>query len=719
MEMWRILLEGWLLIKHSLLLPENQHTPSCGGVDIPYPFGIGAGCFRKGFEIECINGGPVLAGTSLRVLKLSLDPDESQVMLPIGWECYNASDPIDTYNNWDYGETTMNNDGVYRISNTHNMLVVIGCNTMGYAASKPTKGSNYKYAYETGCISFCNNSASAQDGLCDGVGCCHVNIPPGLTDNYFNFHEYDHSAMMDYSPCDYAFLVDRNNYTFQRSDLKMNTNRTMPVWLDWAIRVNDSISDDILSCKQAAKTGQDACASAHSGCVNSTNGPGYNCKCSKGYEGNAYVVDGCTSPQNKKNSLEPVQTKTVIAARSFELSWITIKLARTAPQRGEADIDECADPAKYPCYGVCKDTQGWYGCECPAGYRSHDPRTEPCTQQFPLAAQISIGATGGILVLAFLAFFFVLRKEKQKARDFYRKNGGLTLEKARTIKIYTRDNLKPILKSSNLIGKGGFGEVYKGVVDGATVAVKKPNGRSVLEKEQFPNEVIILSQVSHKNIVRLLGCCLEVDNPMLVYEFIPKGSLEDNLHSADNEEILDLDVRLSILEESAQGLAYMHSQIHNKILHGDVKPANILLDENFSPKIADFGISRLLAKGKYHTANIIGDMSYMDPVYLQSGRLTDKSDVYSFGVVILELISRKSATHSENNSLVRSFLECQQKGKSMTELFDKEIATTGDLGFLNKLAEIALECLNLDADQRPSMTDVAGRLLMLHRSRNP
>ena len=319
--------------------------------------------------------------------------------------------------------------------------------------------------------------------------------------------------------------------------------------------------------------------------------------------------------------------------------------------------------------------------------------------------------------MAFLAFFFVLRKEKQKARDFYRKNGGLTLEKARTIKIYTRDNLKPILKSSNVIVKGGFGEVYKGVVDGVMVAVKKPNGRSVLEKEQFPNEVTILSQVSHKNIVRLIGCCLEVDNPMLVYEFISKGSLEDNLHSADNEKILDLDVRLSILEESAQGLAYMHSQIHNKILHGDVKPANILLDENISPKIADFGISRLLAKGKYHTANIIGDMSYMDPVYLQSGRLTDKSDVYSFGVVILELISGRRAIHSENNSLVKSFLEVHKEQKKATELFDKEIAIAEDLELLDSLAEMAVECLSLDVDQRPTMIEVAERLVNLSRSR--
>ncbi|VAH12241.1 unnamed protein product [Triticum turgidum subsp. durum] len=681
-QMWTALTTMLLLLAAAAAAATTTTTtrggclPSCGGVDIPYPFGIGPGCFREGFEIECINNGPVLAGTSLQVVKLTLDPDESQVMLPIGWQCYNATSTNDAVN-YSYAQTTMNKDGVYRISNTHNKLVVLGCNTVGFVASKRTEGGTDANAFNTGCMSYCNNSASAQDGLCDGVGCCHVSIPPGLTDNYFNFREYEHAAMMDYSPCDYAFLVDRNNYTFRRSDLKMDKNRTSLVWLDWAIRGNGSVSGDILSCKQAAKTDKYACVSTHSDCVDSTNGPGYNCKCSGGYEGDSYLPNGCTN------------------------------------------INECANTAKYSCYGVCSDIEGGYECECPAGYQSRDPRTERCTQKFPLAAQISVGAIGGILVLAFLAFFIVIRKEKQKAKDFYRKNGGLTLEKARTIKIYTRGNLKPVLKSSNVIGKGGFGEVYKGVVDGVIVAVKKPNGRSVLEKEQFPNEVTILSQVSHKNIVRLIGCCLEVDNPMLVYEFISKGSLEDNLHRADNKDLLDLDVRLSILEDSAHGLAYMHSQTHNTILHGDVKPANILLDENFSPKIADFGISRLITKGKEHTRNIIGDMSYMDPVYLQTGRLTDKSDVYSFGVVILELISRRRATHSDNNSVVRSFLECHQNGESMTELFDKEIATTEDLEFLYKLVDIAVDCLNLDADKRPSMTDVAGRLVALHRSRNP
>jgi hypothetical protein len=132
---------------------------------------------------------------------------------------------------------------MYRISNTHNMLVVVG-----YTASERTEGGSYSYTYFTGCMSYCNNSASAKDGLCAGVGCCHVNIPPGLTGNTFDFREYDHSAMTDYSPCDYVFLVDMTNYTFRRSDLLMDRNRTSAVWLDWAIRDNNTASGDVLSC---------------------------------------------------------------------------------------------------------------------------------------------------------------------------------------------------------------------------------------------------------------------------------------------------------------------------------------------------------------------------------------------------------------------------------------------------------------------------------------
>ncbi|KAF7076311.1 hypothetical protein CFC21_080981 [Triticum aestivum] len=290
-----------------------------------------------------------------------------------------------------------------------------------------------------------------------------------------------------------------------------------------------------------------------------------------------------------------------------------------------------------------------------------------------------------------------------------------TLEKSHNVKIFRKEELRPIMRSTNLIGRGGFGKVYKGVVDN-TLVVVKPISCSSLGNVAYENYVIGMCQVSHKNIARPIGCCLEADTTILVYELISNGSVDGILHDG-NRTALNLDVRLNIIAESAQGLAYLHSQAHTKILHGDLKPENILLDDNFIPKISDFGISPLIARYNEHTTNIIGDMTYMDPVYLQTGRLTEKSDVYSFGVVILEVISRKKATHSEHNSLVKSFLEVHKEGKKATELFDKEIAVTaGDFEILDRLAEIAVECINLDVDQRPTMTDVEDRLLMLNRS---
>uniref|UniRef100_A0A8R7Q9P5 non-specific serine/threonine protein kinase n=1 Tax=Triticum urartu TaxID=4572 RepID=A0A8R7Q9P5_TRIUA len=305
-----------------------------------------------------------------------------------------------------------------------------------------------------------------------------------------------------------------------------------------------------------------------------------------------------------------------------------------------------------------------------------------------------------------------------KGRRNFNRNTRHTLGKSHFIKIFRKEELKPIIRSANSIGRGAFGEVYKGFIDNTLVAVKIPINSSLLEHAQFHNQVINMSQVSHKNIVRLIGCCREADHPMLVFELVSNGTVNDILHGGNNAP-LKLDVRLTIVAESAQGLAYLHSQVRIKILHGDVKPANILLDENCMPKIAGFGISRLITGDKEHT-DIIGDMCYMDPVYLQTGRQTLKSDVYSFGIVILEVISRKKATHSDNNNLVSSFLEVHREGKKATELFDKEIAvTTGDLEVLDCLAEIAVECINLDVDQRPTMTDIAERLLILNRSRRP
>uniref|UniRef100_M8BVL9 Wall-associated receptor kinase 5 n=1 Tax=Aegilops tauschii TaxID=37682 RepID=M8BVL9_AEGTA len=276
---------------------------------------------------------------------------------------------------------------------------------------------------------------------------------------------------------------------------------------------------------------------------------------------------------------------------------------------------------------------------------------------------------------------------------------------------FRKGELKPFLKDKNLIGKGRYGEVYRGLVDDfAPVVVRKLISGTVPEDGGlFPNEVEIQCRVIHKNIVRLIGCCLEVDTPMLVYEFLSRGSLSDILHS--NKVSLNLDLRLSIAAKSSHGLAYMHSMASSSnILHGNFRPSNILLNDNFEPKISDFGMSRMAVP---HTGIVAGDMVYMDPVYLQTGVLTKQGDVYSFGVTILELVTRKRA-----NSLVRIFLENHKQGKKSTDLFDKQIAVTEDLELLDTLARIAVECLNHDEDLRPTMVDVAKRLSILNRSRN-
>ncbi|KAF8766042.1 hypothetical protein HU200_007887 [Digitaria exilis] len=476
-------------------------------------------------------------------------------------------------------------------------------------------------------------------------------------------------------------VVEKSWYNFSTPDLYGDRTlpgrfpRGVPVVLDFAI-----VEGVACPAKGQRPPPDYACVSNNSYCVNATVGQSgyalsYVCNCSEHYQGNPYIVNGCQ------------------------------------------DIDECKFPDLYYCAsnGICKNRLGGYDCPCKPGTKG-DGKLGHCAEKFPLVAKAIVGTTGCIFVIVVLSFIFLLRKEKKKTREFYERNGGPTLEKAKLIKLFKKEELMPIItKKSNLIGKGGFGEVYKGNLGNEIVAVKKTNSGSLLENEQFANEVIIQSQVIHRNIVRLIGCCLEVDSPLLVYEFLSNGSLHDILHS-NGKKPLNLDIRLSIAAESAEGLAYMHSKTNTKILHGDVKPGNILLDDKFVAKISDFGISRLIVRDKQHTRKVIGDMSYVDPVYLQTGLLTEKSDVYSFGVVLLELISRKKA--SDDNSLVTAFLEAHRRGERATELFEDEIAVAEDLEILQNLARIAVECLNLDVDQRPAMTDIAHRLLIMNKSRN-
>ncbi|VAI26973.1 unnamed protein product [Triticum turgidum subsp. durum] len=235
--------------------------------------------------------------------------------------------------------------------------------------------------------------------------------------------------------------------------------------------------------------------------------------------------------------------------------------------------------------------------------------------------------------------------------------------------------------------------------------------------------IIILSQINHRNIVRLLGCCLDIDVPMLVYEFVANGTLYDLLHGSPdhNPSPIPFDLRLKIATQSTEALAYLHSSTSRTILHGDVKCSNILLDDQHDAKVADFGASALKSMDESEFIMLVQrTLGYLDPESFMSHLLSDKSDVYSFRVVLLELLTRKKALYtdynsSEKRSLSHNFLLMFRQNKHQTML-DSEI-TDDDAAMVvvEKLVILTVDCLSVRGEDRLTMKEVAERLRVLWR----
>ncbi|PIN10537.1 Serine/threonine protein kinase [Handroanthus impetiginosus] len=387
---------------------------------------------------------------------------------------------------------------------------------------------------------------------------------------------------------------------------------------------------------------------------------------------------------------------------------------------------------------------GGFYCACPKGYHGDGRKGGRGCIRGSLAFKLLAGFLAGfglflIMAISFWSYKILKKRRSNKLKQaFFKRNGGLLLQQqvsARDsildrMKVFTSKELERAtdkFNESRILGLGGRGTVYKGMLtDRRIVAVKKSKRVNEAQLVEFINEVVILSQINHRNVVKLLGCCLETEVPLLVYEFIPNGTLYELIHDDTADFPFSWDLRLRIAVEIANALAYLHYATSIPIYHRDMKSNNILLDEKYRAKLSNFVISRSVAIDQTHlTTEVKGTFGYLDPEYFHTWKFTEKSDVYSFGVVLVELLTGEkpisnSVTEKEDEerSLIMRFL-MTMKENSLKTILDPRIAEQDVKEEHLAVANLAKRCLNLNGRKRPTIREVAMALESIRTSDNP
>ncbi|XP_028557136.1 wall-associated receptor kinase 2 [Dendrobium catenatum] len=651
----------------------------CGDVKIPYPFGLSPNCSLPGFQLSCNLRQPPLPpilslpGTKLRILDISngeLRIDSSRF---IASHCAGGQSTLP--------HLTLPRTSPFTFSGSSNRFIAIGCDTVAVI-------SDGDGTFTSGCVSLCAGPESivgaTAAGECSGVGCCEAAVPYGRRHLSLAARSiFGYVNVSPFSNCSYSFLSENGGHQFKVEDLRdFNSRASISTRLDWAVGEGDG-------CSSAYLCGENGY------CVPSPRGSGYLCNCLQGFKGNPYLNGsyGCQ------------------------------------------DVNECLNTDTSPCVpeARCQNLVSGYKCSCPFGRTGDGTKNRSgCRNIFPIVEAILGTALviGVILVFGLWIYFASKQRSLIKLREqYFRQNGGLLLKHqistregfADNTRIFSSEELQRATagySDNRIIGTGSNGTVYKGILDDqVTVSVMKSRALERSQIDQFINEVFILSHINHRNVVRLLGCCLETKVPMLIFEFVANGTLYKQLHERDYGRRLQWKDRVRIAIETAEALAYLHSVASMSIFHRDINSSNILLDDNFTAKISDFGISTMVPMDHTKVPILVrGTFGYLDPDYFQTSQLTAKSGVYSFGVVLVELLTGEkpvSFERSKEDSNLAMYFLSSLNCKDLWEFIDVEVMREGNFEQVSAVAELARKCLLLRGEKQPTTKEVAQELALV------
>ncbi|XP_017974577.1 PREDICTED: wall-associated receptor kinase-like 8 [Theobroma cacao] len=681
-------LEATLCQEPSAVPHKPNCTKKCGNVEITYPFGMEASCYMNDwFRVTCneTTGGPKPFISRINLPLLSVSFFEGSVLVNNSVTYFNCR------NKENSGVSVNLTGSPFFFSNIKNRFGATGCGSL--AAMFLNSGTDV-YTVGGCLLPRCSNTMTSNGG-------CLMLIPPRLRSFVPKMKEIYPSNGSNRS-CGSAFMIDLSlldSYgTSFRDPHEISSMTQVPTTLQWAtpkLGLCELREGSSISCSPDGQYCWTALSSEHL------------CVCSNtdfNIEDN-YSMDGC----------------------------------------GEAG--KCRYLKYRNCHILCLNAPGNY-CSSPCPdtyvYNSTEDMCKPIEHNSPtyLAKKsrewaIIIGCSTSIgtlfLLLSTWRMYKVLKRRKniKLKQKYFKRNGGLLLQQQLTsndgnvenIRLFTSKELEKATDYYNenrILGHGGQGIVYKGMLtDGSIVAIKKSK---MVEKEkldemklqQFINEVIILSRINHRNVVKLLGCCLEIEVPLLVYEFVSNGTLSQLIHDKNEEFPLTWEMRLRIATEIANALSYLHSAASVPIYHRDIKSSNILLDDKYRAKVSDFGISKSIALDQTHlTTRVQGTFGYLDPEYFRSSQFTEKSDVYSFGVVLVELLTGQKPVSSTQSEEVRSlvpFFLLSIKENSVFDILDPQVMNDGPQEEIIAVAKLAKRCLNLNGQKRPTMKQVATEL---------